>query len=323
MLTVRIRLIAVGLSGVLAAGAMVAATAPASGGADRAPALVGVAVPRLITAHRARAIRAAQAMLADAVLPNGSMVSAPQLTGRGQALARPISMIFVADQVDVHRFWTTSATSVDVLSSIAAHLPTRARQQGAGYGGDESFTTFVFPKVASPTIAARQLAVTTVRSDDRTVVRVDAEVEFRAPRLPRQDVPPTARALDVVKTGARHPGHSAHPKIRTELARTITRPALVRRIAALANALPLSGNDRGIAFSCPALLVGSPVDTFRFRARAGSPPLAVVTIAADAPATIDPCANETLKLGQRTLGLEDGGLLLERAAAILHLKLAT
>lgn len=245
------------------------------------------------------------------------------LTGRGQALARPIAMIFVADQVDVHRFWTTSATRGDVLSSVGAHLPAGVKQQGAGYGGDASFTTFVFPKAASPTIAMRQLAVTAVRSGDRTIVRVDAEVEFRAPRLADQDVPPSARVLDIVKTGARHPGRSAHPKLQIELARTITRPVLVGRIAALVNALPLSGNERGIAFSCPALPVGSPVDTFTFRARTGSPPLAVVTIAADTPATIDPCANETLRLGQRTRGLEDGGAMLERTAAILHLKLAT
>lgn len=314
------RLIAVGVSGLMVAGAVAAAVAPVSGGADRATAHAEAAVPKVIAADRARARQAAQAMLADVVLPSGSTVVAPRLTGLGQPLARPIAMIFVADQVDVHRFWTTSATSADVLSSIAAHLPARVTQQGTGYAGDERSTTFVFAKAASRAIVTRQLAVTAVRSDDQTVVRVDAEVEFRAPRPRSKDVPASARVLDVVKTGARNPGHSAHPTIETELARTVTRPTLVHRIAALVDALPLGGNERGAAFSCPGQLVGAPVDTFTFRARADHPPLAVVTISADAPATIDPCAGQTLKLGHRTLGLEDGGTLLKRAAAILHLK---
>ena len=260
-------------------------------------------------------------MLADVVLPSGSALSRPRLAGRNQPLARPSAMIFVADQVDVRRFWTTSAGGPEVLSSIAAHLPAHVKRQATGYTSGEIFTTYLFPKAASPTIAIHQLAVTTVRSGKRTVVRVDAEVEFRAPRLPRQDVPPSARVLDLTKAGARHPGLSSHPKIRTELARTITRPALVRRIAALANALPLEGNERGVAFSCPEQPTGFPVDTFTFRARAGGRPLAVITMNADTPAAIDPCADEQLKLGRRTLGLQDGGVLLRRVAAILHLRL--
>ncbi len=282
-----------------------------------------VPVARVVASHRDKARRVAQHILGEVQLPGRAMISPPRLAGRGQFLERPITMIFVADQVDTHRFWTTNAPPTEVLSTIRAHLPSRVRSSGAGYGGDARFVTFVYPPDPSTPILTRQLAVSAVQSGGRTIVRVDAEVRFAAPRLPSQEVPAPAHVVDVARSGARHPGSSPPPKIRTEAARTVTRRALVLRIITLVNSLPLAGNEYGVFFSCPIELVGDPTDTLTFRASPGSRPLAVLTMAADTPATIDPCAGETLKLGPRTLGLAEGGRILHAIGAILHIKLAS
>ncbi len=102
---------------------------------------------------------------------------------------------------------------------------------------------------------------------------------------------------------------------------TVTRLSLVRRIAALVNALPFGGNFSGDGFSCPAFPNG-PVDTFTFRASTARPALAQVSELAATPTNIDPCETTTLRIrGHLEPPLMEGGTLLRTAGSLLHVKL--
>ena len=107
------------------------------------------------------------------------------------------------------------------------------------------------------------------------------------------------------------------------LSRTVTNRAQVRRIAAVVDGLPFVASLRGMAFSCPALML-APIDTFTFRASPGGPALARVTAPANEPTTAGPCFITTLQIrGHGEPGLLEGGKLLRQAGSIVGLKLTT
>jgi len=114
---------------------------------------------------------------------------------------------------------------------------------------------------------ARDLVVeVTGAGSGRTAIRVDAQVSWQPPRPASERVPAAARVVTITQLPSLDP-HARRPHAPV----TITGRAVVRRLAALVDSLRLS--TIGLDASCPAALGGG--IRLTFRARAGSPPLAV------------------------------------------------
>jgi hypothetical protein len=272
---------------------------------------------QVLHANQTAAVTAAEQMLGQIVLPAGATQVQGEPAGDGYLLAHSFDLPIFAAEVDRHEFWTTSASPKAVIASVEANLPPGAKSSGEGYNGQLTtiFVSYSLPTVNAPALGPRTLAVNAVElSNGSTGVRADAEVRYTAPRLPAQRIPPQARVLDVTMANYQSP---------PLLSRTVTNPAQVRRIAAVVDGLPFVASLRGVAFSCPALML-APTDTFAFRATAGGPALARVTAPANEPTTAGPCFITTLQIrGHSGPGLLEGGKLLRRAGAILGLRLTT
>jgi hypothetical protein len=277
-------------------------------------AAVGSASPaQKAQTDRTRAILVADQMLDHVVLPTGAseIPAAPRSTG--DLLARPNVAFWVASQVDRHRFWTTGSSPAAAMASITSHLPKAARFL-FGSGGSELMAAYSFPQVDPRSLGARQLVLEALgQASGPTVVRADAEVRYLAPRPYDQRVPTAARVLDITV------GSNLE---RPLLSLTVTKRAVVRRIARIVDSLPFVGNETGVAFSCPAFTVTAPVDRFVFRPAAG-PALATVTELASTPTEDYPCFETSLTIrGHREPPLLGGGLLLKQAGSLLHVRLS-
>jgi hypothetical protein len=276
-------------------------------------AAVGAATPRQAAAHRRVAVRVADRLLDYVVVPAGATkVPAGPLT-------RSIDPLFLAAAVDRHAFWTTDASPAAVISQVGMHLPAGAKLTNAGSGfgpgSSNAWAEYTFPRTDRAVLGIRQLVVEAdAGTHISTAVRADGEVQYFAPRRADQRIPASAHVLDIAMTKNRR---------KPLLSVTVTRLTTVRRIAALVNALPF-GNFDGVGFSCPAFTSSDPVDAFTFRATPAGPALARVSELAATPTYIDGCETATLRIrGHLEPPLVEGGTLLRRAGAILHVKLTS
>lgn len=297
---------------------LVVAGAVVVGVAGLAAVIAVAATPaQVVQANQAAAVNAAEQMLGEVVLPAGSVEVPSDPPGDEYLLAHPFDLAIYAAEVDRHEFWTTTASPSAVIASFEANLPPGAKSSGSGYDGAKTsvFASYSLPAVGSPVLGPRSIAVGAVElSDGSTGVRADALVRYAAPRLRAQRIPAQARVLDITMANY----HSS-----PLLSRTVTDRNQVKRIAAIVDGLPFVASLRGVAFSCPALMV-APTDTFTFRVSPGGPVMAQVTEPSDQPTSAGPCFITTLQIrGHREPGLLEGGKLLRRAGAILGLKLTT
>jgi hypothetical protein len=294
----------------------VIAVAVLLGVAGLAAVVAAAATPaQVLHANQTAAVRAADQMLGDVVLPAGSDGTPGEPAGDEHQLARSMELSIYRAEVDRHQFWTTTASPSAVIASFEADLPAGAKWSSDGSAGTSMFATYSLPTADAPALGPRTLTVDAVQlSDGNTGVRADAEVRYAAPRLPAQRVPAQAHLLEVTMANY----HSS-----PLLSLTVTDRAQVRRIARIVDGLPFVASFRGVAFSCPAMLL-APLDTFTFRASPGGPALARVTEPANQPTTAGPCFITTLSIrGHREPGLLEGGTLLRQAGAILGVKLTT
>ena len=263
-------------------------------------------------ANRARATSIADQMLNQLSLPSRSQrISAPP-SSLGEALRRPYESFWIASQVDRDAFWTTSSSYGAAITWIEAHLPRGVKRTDFSYEpGVDSFVTYTFPTIDQRTLGARQLVIEAFSElHGGAIVRADAEVRYIAPRPPDERIPAKARALQITV--------GSNPQ-RPLLNRTITNVSEVRSVAGFVDALPFVGNEQGVGFSCGPGLAGSPVDRFTFSATSGGAALAAVTVPSFALTTDDPCNTSTLVVrGRHEPQLEDGGLLLREAGALLN-----
>jgi hypothetical protein len=278
-------------------------------------ALAHAATPQQIAhANQTVAVVAAKQLLADVVLPAHAtkVGSAPAGSRLG---SWPWARLFFAAQVDRTAFWTTRAAPATVIDSIKTHLPHGTQTGQAAYTGSESLTSFTLPTIDPASLAIRQLAIEAISlPNGTTVVRADGEVQYIAPRSLDEQVPSQARVLQITITN-----NSPRPL----LSLSVTNRAQIRQIAGVVNALPFGGNWQGAVFGCPAFTASEPVDTFVFRADPEGPILAKVTELAATPATLAPCTTTSLTVrGRKEPELMDGGVLLNKAGALLGVRLA-
>jgi hypothetical protein len=269
-------------------------------------------------ARRAIAVGVAKQLLDAVVLPAGTSEVRSEPSGDQRQLARPVMQLFFAAQVDLARFWTSSASPRAVIQSLKSHPPAGATPLGSGFAGSTEYVAFTLPRVERGVLGARQLSVTaTPVSGGLTGVRADGEVQYIAPRTRAQQIPPRARVLQIEQT--RGVGTSS----RTLLALTVTNRRVVRAVARMIDALPFEGSPFGpVAVACPAILTTAPLDTFTFRGAPGGRVLAKLSERADTPADAGLCAEASLIVrGHREPGVLDGGTMLREAGALLHVKL--
>jgi hypothetical protein len=221
-----------------------------------------------------RAVTDAAAILASFVPPPGArrLPSAPDADGG--TLKSASSVPGASTLVDDVSWWRVPGRPEAVLAWEQGRLPRRFVPAGTGYGytgGTRSSwsDTFSLPPVAG-VLNTRDLVVEAVSAGDgQTAIRVDAQVAWQPPRPAAERVPSAARVVTITELPSLLPGRGRPPA-----PVTITDVTVVRRIAALADSLPVST----LRFaSCPAMLGGGIQLTFR--ARPGGPVLAVASSA--------------------------------------------
>lgn len=238
-------------------------TATASRSTSRSPATPSAATPRQ------RAVADAAAILASFVVPPGArrLPKAPDVAGGVLRSASdfPVSTALVDDA----SWWLAPGQPEAVLAWEKAHLPRRFVPGDSSFGIPGESHTFSLPPVPG-VLNTRDLVVEVVSAGGgQTAIRVDAQVTWQPPRASGEQVPSAARVVMITQLPSLLP-RSKRPPAPV----TITDAAVVRRLAALVDGLPIStlGNA-----SCPAMLGGG--IQLAFRARVGGPPLAVVNSA--------------------------------------------
>jgi hypothetical protein len=252
-------------------------------------------------------------LLSSLVMPAGTTIAPGEPSDDSGSLARPPIQFWVTAQVDRPAFWISGVSPDSVIGSINANLPTGAKCGGVGLVNRASFVICTLPLIHGTALGPRQLVVMAAPLTDGTVgVRADAQVQYVAPRPYRERIPRQAHLLEI--TIRSRPGRLASLRV-TSLSK-------VRALATVVNALPFAGAAFPGSTRCPGLSGAVPVDTFTFRARAGQI-LASVTEAADTPVVDNPCETASLRIrGHREPQLQNGGLLLQKARAVLGVTLA-
>jgi hypothetical protein len=211
---------------------------------------------------RERAVADAAAILKAFAVPPG----ARRLQRAPDALKVPITTVVSATLVDDVSFWRAPGRPQAVLAWEQAHLPRRFTPGDADFGPPSWDRTFSLSPVPG-VLDARDLVVeVTGAGHGQTAIRVDAQVSWQPPRSAGERVPAAVRVVTITQLPSLRP-HARHPPAPV----TITGLAVVRRLAALVDSLPLSTIGPGA--KCPPPLGGG--IRLTFRARADGPPLAV------------------------------------------------
>jgi hypothetical protein len=250
-----------------------ATTAARTAAASR-PAGTPSPVPRPTATPRQRAVADAAAILASFVVPPGArrLPTAPDTDGG--VLKSPSDFPVSTALVDDTSWWLAPGQPQAVLAWEKTRLPGRFVPGDSTFGvpGDPQAhwsDTFSLPPVAG-VLNTRDLVVEVVSAGGgQTAIRVDAQVTWQPPRSAAERVPSAARVVTITQLPSLLPGRGRPPA-----PVTITDAAVVRRIAALVDDLPVS--TLGVA-SCPAMLGGGIELTFR--ARADGPVLAATNSA--------------------------------------------
>jgi hypothetical protein len=211
---------------------------------------------------RERAVADAAAILKAFAVPPG----ARRLQQAPDALKVPITTLVSTTLVDHVSFWQAPGQPQAVLAWEQAHLPRRFTLGDEDFGPPSWDRTFSLSPVPG-VLNARDLVVeVTGAGNGQTAIRVDAQVSWQPPRPASERVPSATRLVTITQLPGLGP-HASHPPAPV----TLTNLAVVRRLAALVDSLPLS--TIGPAAPCPAALGGG--IRLTFLARAGGPPLAV------------------------------------------------
>jgi hypothetical protein len=282
--------------------------APAAAVPDAAPAVAIPVAPDAApdAAPQQQAAASAEAMLAAFIPPPHAVRTGPLPVSR---LARPGIEPMGPDRVTQTGWWRVTGQPLAVVGWIRGHkLP---GSPPADFGGltvhgshvmwDADFTLPAVPGV----LASRELVVSIAADGpNRTAIRADAFVGWVPARTAAETIPASAMVVTITPVAGQTPfGHQV----------TVTDPALVARIAAAVNALPLYP-PRGPMWCdilVPASGSGGEALRLTFRAGAGSRALAVVT------AVQDPCPVVEIVIDGKTMpSLNGAQTLIQRVMAI-------
>lgn len=255
--------------------------------------------------------------------PPGSSIADVEPSGLPGILTSPSQSDNASGTVGVVGWLIVPGTPQDALTWAQAHPPagstlgdfSRSMADGklGGPYGDSWEFNYSRPTISASVLSKRMLTVETAKlASGKTVIRLQAEVDWLPTRPASEIVPPTATVLTVVATNLNDP--RAITKSQTTPT-TTSDPAKVRKVADWVNALPMLGKDQ-MARSCPAG-PGTHV-TMTFRTGVDGPVVA----------TLDtypgPCSDVELTLGgvkQAPLGsYTDDGELVQQVDALLGIQ---
>lgn len=247
----------------LTACAAVTAAGCAAGGEGGGHRPAGTAtVARTKTTPRDRAVADAAAILKEFVVPP----LARRLRSAPGPLKVPITSLESSAVVHDASFWEVPGRPRAVLAWERAHLPRRFTLGDADFGPPSWDRMFSLPPVPGVLTTRELIVEVTGAGHGQTRVRADAWVSWQPRRSPAERVPAGARVVTITARRSLNPRAGRRPA-----PVTITDLAVVRRLAALVDSLPLS--TIGPMASCP-LGTGGGIRLV-FLARAGGPPLAV------------------------------------------------
>ncbi|MGD0239983.1 MAG: hypothetical protein ABSB59_06595 [Streptosporangiaceae bacterium] len=236
-----------------------ASTSPASTSpASTSPASTSPASTRShVASPRQRADADAARIIADFPRPPGAV-----RTGLIASLTSPGVGIGIGDVATQTRWWRVSGTPQAVLAWVHAHLAAGFTPAGSGSSSDGSVQTqadmYSLPPVPG-VLPQRALVVTAVAYQGQTALRVDAQVVWLPARSAAERIPAGVRAVTVTPVF----GSNRNARLdRLDRAFTVTDPARVARIVALANGLTVY--PPGV-FSCPVDFGGAMRLTFLTR----------------------------------------------------------
>jgi hypothetical protein len=237
--------------GLMLAAACAVATLSACGSqVAGGPAAAGTASTAAHTVSpRLRAAADAARISADFRRPPGAV-----RTGLIASLNNPAVGIGTTDVVTATRWWRVPGQPRAVLSWISAHLPPGFSAAGSGSATYRSSTGALIESrgdvfALSPVpgvLPQRQLVVTAMPYRGQTALRTDAQVAWLPARTAAERIPPGVRAVTVTPVFGFNPDPG---RDRLDRAFTVTDPAKVARIAALADGLTVS--PPGVR-ACPA-----------------------------------------------------------------------
>jgi hypothetical protein len=206
------------------------------------------------------------AILASFVPPPG----ARRLSTAPSALKYPITSLGDGFQASGVRFWTAPGDPQALLAWETAHLPKKYTAGDADFGPPSWDRMFGLPPIPGVLPAREMVVEVTSLASGTTGIRVDANAGWQPARTAAQRIPATAGAVTVtVASESRPVKHPPGPV-------TITDPAKVAGLAALANGLPISPFNGDVAISCPAT-AGLVSLRLTFRAAPHGPGIASLT----------------------------------------------
>ncbi|WP_370097657.1 hypothetical protein [Streptacidiphilus sp. MAP12-20] len=189
----------------------------------------------------------AAALLAAFRAPPGAKELPGAPTVVPSLLRQPLSRPSSPDLVIRTTWWTWPGTPEQAVAWITAHAPSGSRADGSGasVGPGEHAVFEGFSRPPTATLSTRTVTAGAEAFHGGTLLRVDAEVVWLPQRPAAARVPAGVSRLVVLA----NPGRSATGGAPTlvQLA-SVTDPALLRRAAALVNALPMAGEGK---ISCP------------------------------------------------------------------------
>ena len=255
----------------LALAAACAAITLAGCGSQVAGQVTGQAQTASTTSHaatpRQRAAADAARIIAGFPRPAGAV-----RTGLIASLTSPGVGMGTTDVVTATRWWRVPGQPRAVLAWVRAHLPAGFTPAGSGGGSSQGspsveMTADIFALSPVPgVLPQRQLVVTAVSYRGQTALRTDAQVAWLPPRSAAEKIPSGVRAVTVTPVfGLNRDAHLD----RLDHAFTVTDPATVARIVALADGLTVY--PPGV-HPCPADFGGAM--RLAFLARPGGPVLA-------------------------------------------------
>jgi hypothetical protein len=202
---------------------------------------------------RQRAAADAARIIADFPRPPGAV-----RTGLIASLNNPVVEAGTADVVTATRWWRVPGQPRAVLSWISAHLPPGFTPGGSGSVTFRSSTgalvesrddMFALPPVPG-VLPQRELVATVMHYRGQTALRTDAQVAWLPTRPAAERIPAGVRAVTVTPVF----GLNQDPRRdRLDHAFTVTDPAKLARIVALADALTVYPPG---AYACPASFGG-------------------------------------------------------------------
>jgi hypothetical protein len=236
----------------LAAGCGSVTTAPRATGA--AAVVTGAGQP---AGPQQQAKAAARMMVGEFVPPPGAVRLA-----RRPSLPSGSATVFLdsSAQADITAYWRVPGAATALQAWEKAHIARSFIAQDVIAGPPDWSTMYTLPAVAG-VLPKREMNVQfyAVGGGD-TVIMAEAMVEWQPPRPATEKIPGTAR---VVTIATFVPGQGNPAPV------TITSTAVVRRLAALVDGLPLSTVDNDVPCGSAGVAL-----TLTFRAVAGGPQVA-------------------------------------------------